>query len=242
MKRRDFLKLTPAAAAAGFAVSSVRAAQPAGTARRTGSSFDPWVEIRRDHVEHNVREISRRVGGRPILAVIKNNGYGMGVDEAARVLEPLAPVAGFAVVKLQEAAALRDAGIRKPVLLMGPLDESGLEYAVAHGVDLVSRPPNPGGPRPRPSSLGRFDHQVVKGPMTRVCARGQQDTGHRSQRLGQSARRGPPCQPPWTSVPLTETSTPSMSCSSQEIENDPSPMGEARTRVQRGRSMFPGST
>ena len=32
-----------------------------------------------DNLRHNVAEIRRRAGGRPILAVIKNNGYGLGV-------------------------------------------------------------------------------------------------------------------------------------------------------------------
>ena len=64
------------------------------------SSFDPWVEVRPDHLRRNVAEIHRRVGGRPILAVIKNNGYGLGVAAVARVLEPESAVAGFAVVKL----------------------------------------------------------------------------------------------------------------------------------------------
>ncbi len=96
--------------------------------------FDPWVEVRADHLRHNVAEVARRVGGRPILAVIKNNGYGGGVVEVARVLEPLASVAGLAVVKLQEAVTLRDAGIRKPILLMGPFDERDLEEAAARDI------------------------------------------------------------------------------------------------------------
>jgi hypothetical protein len=72
--------------------------------RRLVSSFDPWIEIHRENLTHNVNEIRRRAGGRPILAVIKNNGYGLGLENAARLLEPPPAVAGFAVVKLQEVA------------------------------------------------------------------------------------------------------------------------------------------
>lgn len=108
------------------------------------SSFDPWVEIHSGNLEHNVREISRRVTSRPILAVIKNNGYGMGVSNAARLLEPSPAIAGFAVVKLHEAMTLRDAGTRKPVLLMGPFDESNLEDAVGRGImPMVYTPAGP---------------------------------------------------------------------------------------------------
>jgi alanine racemase len=104
----------------------------AGAAR--DSSLDPWVEIQAAHLRHNVSEIQRRVEKRPILAVIKNNGYGLGVKNAAGLLAPLDAIAGFAVVKLNEAVTLRDAGIRKPILLMGPFDDRNLGEAVARGV------------------------------------------------------------------------------------------------------------
>jgi alanine racemase len=69
-----------------------------------------------------------------LAGVIKNNGYGMGITHAARLLEPMAEIYGFAVVKLHEAATLRDAGVRKPILLMGPFDEKGLSEAVRRDI------------------------------------------------------------------------------------------------------------
>jgi len=98
------------------------------------SSFDPWVEIHKENLRHNVQEISRRVAARPILAVIKNNGYGMGVTNIASLLEPQPEIFGFAVVKFHQAMSLRDAGLRKPVLLLGPFDEKNLEDAVARNI------------------------------------------------------------------------------------------------------------
>jgi len=98
------------------------------------SSFDPWVEIHRENLRHNVQEISRRTASRPVLAVIKNNGYGMGVTNVAQLLEPQPEIFGFAVVKLHEAISLRDAGIRKPILLLGPFDERNLEDSVARRI------------------------------------------------------------------------------------------------------------
>ena len=95
------------------------------------SSFDPWIEVSAANLRHNVDQIHRRNGGRPILAVIKNNGYGAGVANVARVIEPLDAIAGFAVVKLHEAVVLREAGIRKPILLMGPFDGRELETIAA---------------------------------------------------------------------------------------------------------------
>ena len=124
--RRSFLR-------AGAALGTVSAARVRAESVEA-SSFDPWVEVSTANLRHNLGEIARRVAPRPVLAVIKNNGYGLGVANVARVLEPLAPVFGFAVVKLAEALTLRAAGIQKPVLLMGPFDEAGLAEAVAQSI------------------------------------------------------------------------------------------------------------
>ena len=128
--RRSVLKMGPALAALGWASPT-----PAGAASTVkGSSFDPWVEVHGDNLRHHVGEISRRVSGRPILAVIKNNGYGAGMANIGRLLDPYSEIEAVAVVKLQEAMVLRDAGVRKPVLLMGPFDEDELEEAVARDI------------------------------------------------------------------------------------------------------------
>jgi len=115
----------------GASPSLTAAAQLSKATASKDSSFDPWVEIHRDNLRHNVWEIARRVASRPILAVIKNNGYGMSVTNVAQLLEPQPEIYGFAVVKFHEAISLRDAGIRKPILLLGPFDEHNLEDAVA---------------------------------------------------------------------------------------------------------------
>ena len=139
MKRRSFLKSAPALAASSLVTVDSGAAR--AESAPLVSSFDPWVELHPRNLAHNVAQIATRVGGRPILAVIKNNGYGMGVANVARLLEPEGVIHGFAVVKLQEAVALRDAGVRKPVLLMGPFDENNLEDAVARDITpMVYRP------------------------------------------------------------------------------------------------------
>jgi alanine racemase len=103
---------------------------------REHSSYDPWVEVHAAHLRANTTAVHQRVK-RPILAVIKNNGYGAGVSNVARILEPLDAISGFAVVKLHEAHALRDVGIRKPILLMGPLDATEIVDAVRRDIALM---------------------------------------------------------------------------------------------------------
>lgn len=94
--------------------------------------FDPWVEVDAAALLENAATLSRLAGGRTLLAVVKNNAYGLGWAEAARVLERSPHVEGFAVVKTAAAHALRDAGVAKPVLLMAV-------FADADGPDLVRR-------------------------------------------------------------------------------------------------------
>jgi len=147
MSRRDFGKALGAAGLAPFAVDvsttplpsapATAQPQPSADALRMAvrdSSFDPWVEIHPEHFRRNVAAIRERVKGRPIIAVIKNNGYGSGTANVGRILDGVPAIDTLAVVKLHEATSLRDAGVKKPVLLMGPFDESDLEEAIARDV------------------------------------------------------------------------------------------------------------
>lgn len=106
----------------------------AAPAAARASGMDPWVEVHAGNLRHNVEEVRRRAGSRPILAVIKNNGYGGGLVQVGRLLEAMPAIQGLAVVKLQEAVTLREAGSRKPILLMGPCDERDLADAVARDI------------------------------------------------------------------------------------------------------------
>lgn len=81
--------------------------------------YDPWLEIDPGALEANASEVARVAGGRPILAVVKNNAYGLGVEVAGPILDGRPEVRALAVVKVDEAIRLREAGARKPILFMG---------------------------------------------------------------------------------------------------------------------------
>lgn len=127
MHRRTFLQAPLLTLVPGI----VRAAQAPKISGQ--STFDPWVEVHTANLRSNAAEIAR-LTKRPVLAVIKNNGYGLGVTSSAKALEPSASIHGFAVVKLQEALDLRAQGIKKPVLLMAPFDERDLQAAVSNDI------------------------------------------------------------------------------------------------------------
>lgn len=60
--------------------------------------------------------LAKRLHGARVLAVVKANAYGHGAVQCAHALADLAD--GFAVASIEEAIALRDAGITLPILLL----------------------------------------------------------------------------------------------------------------------------
>ena len=112
--RRRFLA---GAAAAGAVARSQGMAEAAALQVPPATRFDPWIEVDSRALRRNVGVVAGLAAGRPILAVVKNNAYGLGLADVARILEPLEAVQGFAVVKADAALALRSAGITKPVTL-----------------------------------------------------------------------------------------------------------------------------
>ncbi|HMX42242.1 MAG TPA: alanine racemase [Elusimicrobiota bacterium] len=87
-----------------------------------------WVEIDLGAIAANFRAVRRLVGpSAPVTAVVKGDGYGHGAVQVAKTcLE--AGARDVAVTYLEEALPLRRAGVRAPLLVMGPLDpaEAGL--------------------------------------------------------------------------------------------------------------------
>ncbi|MGM0506325.1 MAG: alanine racemase [Bacteroidota bacterium] len=86
------------------------------TLRTDGSGSLLRVNIRAVH--ENLAWIRDQSGGRPVIAVVKANAYGIGAVMMARFL--CDEVEGFAVATTDEGGELREAGIRKPILVFGP--------------------------------------------------------------------------------------------------------------------------
>lgn len=81
-------------------------------------------------LRHNY-QIARQLSGARALAVIKADAYGHGAVRCAQALE--AEADGFAVACIEEALALREAGIKAPVLLLeGFFEADELPLIVQH--------------------------------------------------------------------------------------------------------------
>lgn len=99
-------------------------------------TLDPWVEVLAEAIRHNVREISRFTGGRRLLAVVKNNANGIGLRQVGPILDAMDEVHGLAVVRVDEALALRESGVVKPVLTMAPARDAEAVALVRAGIRL----------------------------------------------------------------------------------------------------------
>ncbi len=80
-----------------------------------------WLEIDLDAISANFATIRDLAGpGVPVHPVVKADAYGHGAIPVARTLEA-AGADGFCVAALDEAVALRRAGIRGPILVLYPV-------------------------------------------------------------------------------------------------------------------------
>jgi alanine racemase len=98
--------------------------------------------IKAGALRHNLQVAREAAGEAKLWAVVKANAYGHGLERAARAL---AEADGFAVLDFQEAARLRLAGVKKPILMLEgffrPLDVNLIfKYGltpVIHNADQV---------------------------------------------------------------------------------------------------------
>ncbi len=113
------------------------------------SALRSWAEIDVNALLHNYR-LLREKTGKKVMCVIKGNAHGHGAVPCGLALEK-AGADAFAVACLPEAVALREAGITKPILILGwtapelvpvmlknDLTQSVLEEAYAQQLEEVA--------------------------------------------------------------------------------------------------------
>lgn len=96
------------------------------------------VRVHLPALKHNCHVIQQLAPAANIVAVVKANAYGHGAVAVANYLEQQNLVAAFTVTSLEEALALRQAGINKPILLLeGVFDAEEIVLAAEHQLQLV---------------------------------------------------------------------------------------------------------
>ncbi|MDI9246202.1 alanine racemase [Marinobacter sp. CHS3-4] len=87
-------------------------------------------------IRQNYRRALALGNGTRAMAVIKADGYGHGIRDVAVALKDEAPK--FAVACIEEAHAIREAGVSQPVvLLQGPHSDQDIGTSEAEGFELV---------------------------------------------------------------------------------------------------------
>ena len=86
-------------------------------------------------LQHNFQVIRRRVGSSRVMAVVKADAYGHGIE---RVAAALPNADGFGVAIIEEAIQLRDAGVTQPIILLeGVTNPGDLAEAAERDLDVV---------------------------------------------------------------------------------------------------------
>jgi alanine racemase len=95
------------------------------------------VEVSLARLAENLRAIQAAVAPAAVMPIVKANAYGHGLVPVARHLVALgAPSLGVAF--LEEAVALREAGVTVPVLVMGGIFGDQVPVFLRHGLSLTA--------------------------------------------------------------------------------------------------------
>lgn len=94
-----------------------------------------YAKINLDAISYNMEQMEQRLGGdTQLIAVVKTDGYGHGAIPIAELLEQIDYVWGYATASLDEAMVLREAGIEKPILVLGCVFPDQYEDMVRHHI------------------------------------------------------------------------------------------------------------
>jgi alanine racemase len=89
-----------------------------------------WVEIDKQALAHNYKIWRRFIGPKKkLLSVIKSNAYGHGLVDCAKTFSKLG-TDWLGVDAIEEAIALRQSGIRKPILVLGHTRPANFSLAI----------------------------------------------------------------------------------------------------------------
>lgn len=100
--------------------------------------YNSYLYVNMPALAQNYRAIVQSLPGHTqVIPVLKGNAYGLGLVEIAQFFDREPAVTMLAVAQLHEAVQLYEAGIRKPILLLGALPEDCVEDAVSYGFTVT---------------------------------------------------------------------------------------------------------
>ena len=85
----------------------------------SASEYVSWIEVDLDAIRHNFRHLQKMAAPAQIIAVVKSEAYGHGLEPIALTLAEEGAW-GFGVVSVDEVERLRAAGITQPIIIIAP--------------------------------------------------------------------------------------------------------------------------
>jgi alanine racemase len=98
-------------------------------------NYSTWLEVDLGAIRNNVRRL-RQITGRPVMAVVKANGYGHGMVQAARAAVE-AGASWCGVSRVEEALTLRQSGLGCQALVLGYTPPACISDAILGGVSVT---------------------------------------------------------------------------------------------------------
>lgn len=96
-----------------------------------------WIEISQDAVKNNYDEFRRLINPKcHLMAIVKSNAYGHGLIDFAKIVEKLG-IDWIGVDSIVEAESLRNAGLKKPILVLGYTLQDKIKDALNNHISLT---------------------------------------------------------------------------------------------------------
>ncbi|MCL2718665.1 MAG: alanine racemase [Lachnospiraceae bacterium] len=97
-----------------------------------------YIQINLGAIRTNIYNLHNRYpDSTKIMAVIKSDGYGHGAAAIGQAIEDIDFLYGFAVATCEEAFELRNNGVNKPLLVMGPIFPNTYESIIQNEISII---------------------------------------------------------------------------------------------------------
>jgi alanine racemase len=90
-----------------------------------------------DALAYNLDQIRAHVEGRPVMGIVKANAYGHGLVPTALAMQDMG-IDALGVAFLEEGVALREAGVRCPVLVLGGIIGNQVDAFIEQRLDITA--------------------------------------------------------------------------------------------------------
>ncbi|EPC96471.1 alanine racemase [Lacticaseibacillus paracasei subsp. paracasei CNCM I-4649] len=84
-----------------------------------------YLEVNLSMIRQNGLRIQKFIGNTKLMSVLKGDAYGLGIQRCALALNDVTD--WFAVATAEEALAIREVGVEKPILVLGYVPSSQIK-------------------------------------------------------------------------------------------------------------------